>query len=482
MRDLLTGRVPRDLDVSVDSEETAREVSQRLVSVLGGSAVVYGAFGTATAVIAGGYRVDICTRRREDYPSPGALPTVRAAGVVDDLLRRDFSVNSMALGLAQAMVFAVLAAPVATVVGPAGVAAPLPRRSTLQVVASVRRSGRRASRGLVDPVGGLSDLTSRRIRANRTGLFSEDPTRILRAYALRAGTGFTFCRATEAELHQSLRSGDFALLGGDRARDAILYFVRACLAETARRRGTGRLAPAGLLITVLGALGPFPWLSRREDNAASLARLLGALPGAAVRVSRILGAPLPTAWPDHAGGARVVPDLGVLGLAGLFWGAGEDATRTACRALALCAELESLTAFAAGAPLPRPDVGGARELAWKWAWTRLLGCDPARVDRAKAALLLAACYAWGPEAARRSLIQWMLAAGSMLWDDEKPGGTTLAEDLLNAGFQPGPRFGHAVAAARQARLTGRIASRVKEFAVATAYLRGEGGEGDRTHD
>ena len=55
-------------------------------------------FGAATLRL-GGVRIDLARTRRERYPRPGALPVVRPAAIGEDLARRDFSVNAMALGL-----------------------------------------------------------------------------------------------------------------------------------------------------------------------------------------------------------------------------------------------------------------------------------------------------------------------------------------------------------------------------------------------
>jgi tRNA nucleotidyltransferase (CCA-adding enzyme) len=92
VRDLLRERRPPDLDFVVDGELAP------VLAAIGGSLVSYDRFGTATIELDGA-RYDIARARRERYPHPGALPEVEPAGIAEDLERRDFTVNAMALTL-----------------------------------------------------------------------------------------------------------------------------------------------------------------------------------------------------------------------------------------------------------------------------------------------------------------------------------------------------------------------------------------------
>jgi tRNA nucleotidyltransferase (CCA-adding enzyme) len=108
VRDLLLGHWPRELDVTVaaDAEGFARD----LAASVSPSERAYGhavtptlheRFGTAS--VAWGYgRIDIAARRAESYAAPGALPEVRPGSMQEDLARRDFTVNAIALPLARA--------------------------------------------------------------------------------------------------------------------------------------------------------------------------------------------------------------------------------------------------------------------------------------------------------------------------------------------------------------------------------------------
>jgi tRNA nucleotidyltransferase (CCA-adding enzyme) len=92
VRDLLLGRVPRELDVVVEGDVEA------LAAALGAGATTHERFGTAT-VRRDDCRWDLAAARVEDYARPGALPDVRPAPIEDDLRRRDVTINAIALDL-----------------------------------------------------------------------------------------------------------------------------------------------------------------------------------------------------------------------------------------------------------------------------------------------------------------------------------------------------------------------------------------------
>jgi tRNA nucleotidyltransferase (CCA-adding enzyme) len=142
VRDLLLGGRPHDLDLVVEGD--AAPVARGL----GGQPRIHDRFGTSTVVL-DGYTFDFATARRETYSRPGALPDVTVpAPLEEDLTRRDFTVNAIALGL--------------------------------------NGSAQGQLRHLPHA---LEDLEARRLRVLHDRSFSDDPTRMLRLarYASRLG-------------------------------------------------------------------------------------------------------------------------------------------------------------------------------------------------------------------------------------------------------------------------------------------------------
>ena len=156
VRDLLLGGTPRELDVVVadDAAAFADELAGHLNALAGQSASErlqsssHERFRTAL-VWWDGSRIDVATRRSERYPAPGALPEVAEGTPEEDLQRRDFTVNAIALSLGGA------------------------QRGELRAVP-----------------GALEDLSAGRLRVLHDASFIDDPTRLLRLARYRARLSF----------------------------------------------------------------------------------------------------------------------------------------------------------------------------------------------------------------------------------------------------------------------------------------------------
>lgn len=146
IRDMVLGKRTRDLDLAC--EGSVKKVASRLSKELSTPFTHYQQFMTATLEGPEESRIDIAETRRETYPAPGALPEVEKASIMEDLYRRDFTVNAMALSL------------------------------------NPRDFGE-----IIDPTEGMVDLRKRLIRVLHEKSFSDDPTRVFRAvrYAERLG-------------------------------------------------------------------------------------------------------------------------------------------------------------------------------------------------------------------------------------------------------------------------------------------------------
>ena len=204
VRDWLLGRPGQDLDFAVEGDAPA--LARRLAVELGGRVVIHSRFGTATVIAdiadtSGGRRVDLVTARREVYPRPGGLPQVFPGTIYDDLARRDFSVNAMALPL----------------VG--------------------------GERQLLAPAGGVEDLKRGVIRILHTDSFVDDPTRLLRAARYEQRLGFALEGDTEGRLRDAVAQGCLNTVSGDRLRR-----------ELARMFGETRPGPPLLRAVELGIL------------------------------------------------------------------------------------------------------------------------------------------------------------------------------------------------------------------------------------
>ncbi len=209
VRDLLLGRDPRELDVVVEGEVDA------LAAALGDAAAVHERFGTAT-VHDGDCSWDLAAARAETYPHPGALPDVRPAPLVEDLQRRDVTVNAIAFDLATGESQAVEHA--------------------------------------------LDDLAAGRLRVLHDASFRDDPTRLWRVARYAARLGF------ELEPHT-------AELAADAVRGRFAERVSGARIGNELRLALGEPDPLAALERA-AALGLAPWLAPdRARTAAALALL-----------------------------------------------------------------------------------------------------------------------------------------------------------------------------------------------------------------
>jgi tRNA nucleotidyltransferase (CCA-adding enzyme) len=198
VRDLLRGATGIDLDVVVEGD--ARAAARELAARLGGQAVEHERFGTAS-VRAGDQEVDLATSRRERYPGPGALPEVEPAPLAEDLARRDFTVNAMAVSL----------------------------------------SGDELGR-LHDPHGGAADLEARTIRVLHDRSFLDDPTRLLRGVRYEVRLGYRMDAETEGLARAAAQGGATGTVSGPRVRHELFDL----LAEPESAAGVERLRDLGL--------------------------------------------------------------------------------------------------------------------------------------------------------------------------------------------------------------------------------------------
>lgn len=97
VRDLLLHINNNDIDLVV--EGSGGVYAKALSAVLGGTCRLHEEFGTAQICLPDGLKLDVVTARTETYTRPAALPDVKGSTLKQDLFRRDFSINAMALRL-----------------------------------------------------------------------------------------------------------------------------------------------------------------------------------------------------------------------------------------------------------------------------------------------------------------------------------------------------------------------------------------------
>lgn len=193
VRDLLLGNENLDIDLVVEgngilyAQELARKLKARVI--------LHRDFGTATLHIGEDFKLDIATSRREFYSRPAALPQVRPASLKEDLFRRDFTVNAMAISI------------------------------------NPSDFGR-----LIDFFGGKKDLEARKVRVLHPKSFIDDPTRIFRAIRFEQRYAFTLEQTTESLLKQALKEDVFQYLSGKRMKEELIQILEEDRPEKNIRR------------------------------------------------------------------------------------------------------------------------------------------------------------------------------------------------------------------------------------------------------
>jgi tRNA nucleotidyltransferase (CCA-adding enzyme) len=200
VRDLLLRRENWDLDLTLEGDGIAfaRLVADRYRAGL----AVFERFATARLVLPNRLKIDIASTRRESYVKPAALPDVASASLQEDLYRRDFTINAMAIQLNPA-----------------------------------------TFGELHDPYGGQRDLKAKTIRVLHEGSFIDDPTRIFRAIRFTQRFGFSLEPSTRGLLEEAAATNLIQQLSGPRLCNEILLL----LGERDPRKPIKRLAFLKLL-------------------------------------------------------------------------------------------------------------------------------------------------------------------------------------------------------------------------------------------
>ena len=182
VRDLLLGIPNLDIDIVVEgdgisfAEKIAEKIDARVES--------HKKFNTAVVVLKSGQHIDIASARIEYYHKPAALPEVEPGNLNQDLARRDFTINTLAVSL------------------------------------NKNDYGR-----ILDFFGGRKDISQKRIKVLHKLSFIEDPTRIFRAVRFEQRLGFKMDRQTEKLALSSIEMDIVSKLNGIRVRDELITIL-----------------------------------------------------------------------------------------------------------------------------------------------------------------------------------------------------------------------------------------------------------------
>lgn len=200
VRDLLLNTPNLDVDIVVEGD--GLKFARKMFDRFGGRLRAHKKFGTAVVVLPDGFHIDVASARTELYEHPAALPQVELSLIKQDLARRDFTINTMAIAL------------------------------------NTSRFGQ-----LLDFFGGQRDLQDKRVRVLHNLSFVEDPTRIFRAVRFEQRHGFKIEAQTESLARQAVAMDLIGKLTGSRIREELI----ALLSEETAYSALVRLADLGVL-------------------------------------------------------------------------------------------------------------------------------------------------------------------------------------------------------------------------------------------
>ena len=200
VRDLLLKKENFDIDIVVEGDgiKLAKEFAERFDA----TCKSHKRFGTSTVFLSDGFRIDFATARTEYYKSPAALPVVRQSLIRKDLMRRDFTINALAI-----------------------------------------RLGSKRHNMLVDYFGGEKDIKEKTIRVLHSQSFVDDPTRVFRAVRFEQRLGFRIEKDTEKLIEDAAEKKLFHKLSGKRLFAELILILR----EPHCYRAVKRMNKSGLL-------------------------------------------------------------------------------------------------------------------------------------------------------------------------------------------------------------------------------------------
>jgi len=201
VRDILSGYHLQDRDLDILTEGDACQFAAIARDRFGGDVKLFSRFCTAKLISPAAFpsigEIDFASSRTEIYESPGALPSINLAPLADDLKRRDFSVNAIAL--------------------PIDLFVDIPKQ---QVIDSDR-----VRLSAIDPYHGVADLDQRQIRILHENSFRDDPTRLYRAVRYMVRIAGEFEASTKQAFTQAINLNYLATISTKRKFNEMVKII-----------------------------------------------------------------------------------------------------------------------------------------------------------------------------------------------------------------------------------------------------------------
>ena len=181
-RDFVLHKKTKDIDICI--EGSTAPLINYCQETKGASVQKFNNFGTARVIFKDGFKLDFVCCRKEKYPKPAALPVVSIATIKEDLFRRDFTCNALALSLLPTEFFKVY-----------------------------------------DLYGALKDIKNKKVSVLHAKSFEDDPTRLYRALRFAARLNFKLSKETEQLFKTAVEKNYISLLSPVRKTNEILKFL-----------------------------------------------------------------------------------------------------------------------------------------------------------------------------------------------------------------------------------------------------------------
>lgn len=209
--------IEQDLDIAV--EDNYQNIGENLAKGLSAKVIRYPQFMTMTLQLKDSGHIDIAQTRKEEYLKPAMLPVVKPATIQDDLKRRDFTINAMALEITGKMPYSI-----------------------------------------IDPYNGRKDLKDKVIRILHKQSFIDDPTRIFRAIRFSLRFGFKIEKETQTLMKKAISTNLLKLLSGER----IIYELKMIFAEKKDAAIIKELQKWGIIKNIFGKQLPTRYFTENK--------------------------------------------------------------------------------------------------------------------------------------------------------------------------------------------------------------------------